>query len=55
MWPRNVTKHFNNVHERVRNHGCDHCDYATAFRADLNKHMSRKHGTVLGQRCMVGI
>ena len=37
-----MTKHFNNVHERVRNHVCDHCDYATAFRADLNRHMSRQ-------------
>ena len=38
---------------QVKKHKCEHCEYVSAFRADLNKHMSRKHDTVLGQRCKV--
>ena len=53
MWPGNVIKHFNNVHERVRDHRCSHdgCSYATAYRADLVKHMHKLHGASPGQKC----
>ena len=37
----------------MKNHRCSHeeCSYATAYRADLVRHMHKLHGTSPGQKC----
>lgn len=38
-----LKQHIKGVHEKVKDHQCKFCDYATSQRSNLNTHMKRKH------------
>ena len=40
----NIKVHIKQVHDKIRNHVCGECDYASLFKTSLKRHMQLAHG-----------
>ena len=47
--PELLQKHVDVVHDLIMEFMCDHCEYVTAYTADLDAHVKRAHSGEGGQ------
>ena len=49
--PYHLKRHFNTVHEKIKNHTCESCDQSFARAEHLRRHQKTVHDNLRDQNC----